>query len=201
MTRTPVSTLRRPSAWLAPLILAATGTASGAATAATPDAQPIDQPAVKDPCMMAVEAGAPEAERTCSDLIAGLRYDGVAGGGAAALAGALNNRAMARMRTGDLEGAGADFTEALELLPDAWALYLNRATLALRRGDAGSALNDVGRVRELVPAGAPAARAADRSAALAWRMLGNLDAARMQLEQMAVSAAPEAGAVPVPPPG
>ena len=137
-----------------------------------------DLPPAEDACLAAVRDRAPEAERTCSDLIAGLRYDGAATGpGGEALAAALGNRALARMRGGDLEGAEADFSEALTLAPDAWAIHLNRATLALMNGDAAAALNYLGRVRQLASSEPAALAAADRNSILAWRMLGNLDAA------------------------
>lgn len=131
----------------------------------------------EDACLAAVRERSAEAERSCSDLIAGLRYDGAAVSGNPALAGALNNRALARMRAGDLEGAAGDLAEALELAPGAWAIHMNRARLALMNGDAAAALNELGRVRELVPADSAAAAAAERSSVLAWRLLGNLDAA------------------------
>ena len=176
-----------------------------AAAVAAPAAE---QAPADDACLAAVRAGAIDADRTCSDLIAGLRYDGAAVSNAPALAAALNNQALARMRTGDLEGAAADLTEALDLAPAAWALYLNRATLALMNGDAGAALNDLGRVKELTPAGSAAAAAADRNSVLAWRMLGNLDAAEVLLAQAraqeqggALSSRRPAPAVPVRPPG
>ncbi|TNF88363.1 MAG: hypothetical protein EP301_05120, partial [Gammaproteobacteria bacterium] len=129
-------------------------TAVAPAAAATLDSEgPAEtiNAAAADPCLGALQAGATDAERVCSDQIAGLRYEGNIGGASAALPGALNNRAMARMRAGDLEGAAADLTVASELAPGAWALYLTRARLALMNGDAASALNDLGRLRELAP--------------------------------------------------
>ncbi len=156
-----------------------------AAADATSEAPADAATAIEDPCLLAVRAGAADADRVCSDWIAGLRYEGSTGRSNTALPGALNNRATARMQAGDLEGAAADLTEALEMAPTAWALYLNRANLSLMNGDAAAALNDLGRVRELVPDASAAAlaakRAADRNSVLAWRMLGNLDAARTQL--------------------
>ena len=138
---------------------------------------------VADPCLSALQAATAEAERLCSDQIAGLRYEGTAGRATAALPGALNNRAMARMNAGDIEGAAADLSEALELAPDAWALYLNRARLALMNGDAAAALNDLGRARELAAPDSAVDTAANRTAVLAWRMLGNLGAAETLLGQ------------------
>jgi len=137
--------------------------------------------AAPDLCLNAVQAGSAEADRICSDLIAGLRYEGSTGGANTALPGALNNRAIARMRAGDLEGAAADLTEALGMAPQAWALYLNRARLSLMNGDPAATLDDLGRVTELAPANRAAVVAADRSSVLAWRMLGNLQAAHAQL--------------------
>ena len=159
-------------------------------------AQPAPGDGVEDACLEAVRAQAAEADRTCSDQIARLRYDNASTTNAAALAGALNNRAMARMQSGDLEGAAADLGEAMALQPAAWAPYLNRANLALRTGDAAAALNDLGRLREMLPADSPAALAAARNAALAWRMLGNLSAAAVQL-----NGADPAPLAPEPPPG
>jgi tetratricopeptide (TPR) repeat protein len=169
----------------------------GATAAAQESTAPMaDLPPAEDACLAALRNGAQEAERTCSDLIAGLRYDGaVTGPDRQALAAALGNRALARMRSGALEDADADFSEALELAPDAWALHLNRATLALMNGDAGAALNYLGRVRQLVPADPAALAAADRNSILAWRMLGNLDAAA------ALSRGQQPPVAPAPPPG
>jgi tetratricopeptide (TPR) repeat protein len=151
----------------------------GAANCAFSQPEAIEAP--EDACLAAVQALAADADRTCSDQIARLRYDAASTGNAPALAGALNNRAIARMQNGDLEGAAADLTEATALEPAAWAPYLNRANLALRTGDPAAALNDLGRLREMLPANSPAALAAARNAALAWRMLGNLNAAAAQL--------------------
>ena len=164
--------------------------------AATAHPQPATDLAAEDACLSAVRAETADADRTCSDQIARLRYDSASTANAPALASALNNRAMARMNSGDLEGAAADLNEAMSLLPEAWAPYLNRATLALMSGDPGAALNDLGQLREMVPADSPAARAASRNATLAWRMLGNLQAAEFQLSsEQPIPVAPE------PPPG
>ncbi len=161
----------------AALLLLGAATATGAEPAIDP-LQPAAGPTEADACLSAVRDRAADADRTCSDLIAGLRYDGAATGtGSSALAAALGNRALARMRSGDLEGALADFGEAEALAPDAWAIHLNRATLALRQGDAATALNYLARVRQLVPAGSAADVAAQRNSILAWRMLGDLNAA------------------------
>jgi tetratricopeptide (TPR) repeat protein len=155
-----------------------------------------DLPPAEDVCLAAVRSGAQEADRTCSDLIAGLRYDGTATGpDRQALAAALGNRALARMRSGELEGAAADFSEALELAPDAWAVHLNLATLALMNGDAAAALNYLGRVRQLAPTDRAALAAADRNSILAWRVLGNLEAAA------ALSRGQQPLVAPAPPPG
>ena len=153
-------------------------------------------PPADDACLAAIRTRQPEADRTCSDLVAGLRYEGTAtASGRQALAAALGNRALARMRVGDLEGAEADLGEALALTPDAWAIHLNRATLALRNGDGAAALNHLGRVRQLVPADSAAVAAADRNSILAWRMLGNLEAAD------ALSRGQQVRVAPAPPPG
>jgi len=178
----------------ATLLMTAFGAVSAAAATGADATEPVPEVAPTaapepasgittdpDPCLSAVQEGATEAERHCSDQIAGLRYDGASG--RTALPGALNNRAIARMQTGDLEGAAADLTEALELAPDASALYLNRARLALMSGDASAALDDLAQAQALMPPGSAAAMAADRSAVLAWRMLGNLGAAEALLAE------------------
>lgn len=157
-------------------------------------------PAAPDSCLDALKAGSAEADRLCSDRIARLRYEGSTGRTNTALPAALNNRAMARMKAGDLEGAAADLTEAFELAPGSWAIYLNRANLALMNGDPSAALENLARIRELAPAVPAAAYAADRSSVLAWRMLGNLDAAEAQLDAMRAEA-PPAPEVPGRPPG
>jgi tetratricopeptide (TPR) repeat protein len=131
----------------------------------------------QDACATAALGGAAEAERVCSDRIAELRYMGDTAPDSRAMAGALNNRALARMAGRDLEGAAADLGEAMTLSPNAWALYLNRGNLFLRQRDPGAALNDYGRVAELAPEQSDAALAALRNSALAWRALGNLAAA------------------------
>ena len=164
--------------------------------AATAHSQPATAMETIDACLEAVEDRAADADRTCSDQIARLRYDSASTANAPALAAALNNRAMARMNSGDLEGAAADLAEALTLQPGAWAPYLNRATLALMTGDPGAALNDLGQLREMLPGDSPAARAAARNATLAWRMLGNLPAAERQF-----SSENPIPVAPSPPPG
>ena len=136
----------------------------------------------EDVCFKAVRTAAADAERICSDRLAELRYDGaVSPTQRRALAGTLNNRAMARMSGGDLEGAGTDFEEAVSLQPDAWAIYLNRGNFELMRADPAAALEDYGRVARLAPAESDAARAARRNSALAWRALGDLAAAERSL--------------------
>ena len=157
---------------------------------------PAAESPADDACLAAVRDRVADADRRCSDLIAGLRYDGAStGAGSRALAAALGNRALARMRSGDLEGADADFSEAETLAPDAWAIHLNRATLALMQGDAALALNYLGRVRQLAPADSPALAAAERNSIIAWRMLGDLNAA------VAISRGQQLRAAPAAPPG
>ena len=171
---------------LAALLIGAlsVSTAAAAAPAAT-----------EDPCLDALRSGSTDADRVCSDLIAGLRYEGSTGRMNTALPAALNNRAMARMKAGDLEGAAADLTEALELAPGAWAIYLNRANLALLNGDPAAAQDDLARVWELAPAASAAIYAADRNSVLAWRMLGNLNAAEAQLAATRAAGNPTARAI------
>ncbi|WP_245647090.1 tetratricopeptide repeat protein [Microtetraspora niveoalba] len=67
-----------------------------------------------------------------------------------ALAGAWANRAILRHRTGDLEGAVADLTRAIELGEDA-ALYANRAVALRDLGRVDEAAADLARARELDP--------------------------------------------------
>ena len=133
--------------------------------------------AAEDACAAAALGGTAEAERVCSDRIAELRYVSASAPDPRALAGALNNRALARMAGQDLEGAAADLGEALTLSPNTWSLYLNRGNLFLRQMDPGAALNDYGRVAELAPEQSDAALAALGNSALAWRALGNPAAA------------------------
>ncbi len=151
----------------------------GLATAATGS-----EPAVEDACFIAVRAQAADAERICSDRLAGLRYDGTAElPQRVALAATLNNRAMARMAIGDLEGAATDIDEALSLRPDDWAIHLNRGNFELMRANPSAALEAYDRVAESAPAESPATLAARRNSALAWRALGNLAAAVRSLAQ------------------
>jgi tetratricopeptide (TPR) repeat protein len=137
-----------------------------------------------DACSAAVQAEAVDAERVCSDHLAGLRYDGAAGiPQQMALASTLNNRAMARMGTRDLEGAAADFEEALALRPDAWAIHLNHGNFLLMRAEPGAALEAYDRVAALAPRDSAARNAARKNSALAWRVLGNPAAAERALAE------------------
>lgn len=137
-----------------------------------------------DACFAAVQAESADAERLCSDRLAGLRYDGATSTTQQqALASTLNNRAMARMAIGDLDGAATDFEEALALRPDAWAIHLNHGNFLLRRRDPGAALEAYGRVAELAPTDSEAVRAARTNSVLAWRALGNTAAAQQALMQ------------------
>lgn len=135
-----------------------------------------------EPCLHAAVSHSGEAERACSDLIAGLRYEGAAAGSdpqaAVALASAYNNRALARLDAGNLEGAAADLGEAITLTPSSWAIYLNRGNLQLTSGNPQAALADYERVLELAP---DQAAAVSRNSALAWRALGNPAAAEQLL--------------------
>ncbi|WP_433353950.1 tetratricopeptide repeat protein [Microtetraspora malaysiensis] len=66
------------------------------------------------------------------------------------LAGAWANRAILRYQTGDLDGAVADLTRAIELGEDA-ALYANRAVALRDLGRPDEAAADLTRARELDP--------------------------------------------------
>ncbi|MEV0973427.1 tetratricopeptide repeat protein [Microtetraspora glauca] len=73
-----------------------------------------------------------------------------------AIGGAWANRGILRYQTGDLEGAVADLTRAIELEEDA-ALYANRAIALRDLGRFDEAKADLARAHELDPTTEPAA--------------------------------------------
>lgn len=135
-----------------------------------------------EPCLDSVLSHSSNADRACSDLVAALSYQGATDNAdpeqAIALASAFNNRAMARMHSGDLEGAASDLAEAVSLTPSNWAVYLNRGNLHLANTNIQAALADYQRVLELSP---DMARSLDLNSVLAWRALGDVQAAEQQL--------------------
>ncbi len=154
-------------------------------------------------CRDAVLAEAPEAERVCSHAIDGL----VAGADPdpatrLALAGAYNNRAVARMAAGDLAGAAGDLQQATELAPENAAFLLNRGNLSLWSGDPQAAITGYA----AAGAGSPAIRRAMlRNLVLAYRALGDpLQAEKallMRLAEPAPAVAVQPNAEPEPEPG
>ncbi len=64
---------------------------------------------------------------------------------------ALHERAWAREMTGDLEGASADWSRALELDPTFQKAWHNRGLVKQRLGDLPGSLADLGRALELAP--------------------------------------------------
>ena len=109
-----------------------------------------DLPAT-DRCFEGLEQKPEMAARRCSDAIARLGYvSQPAPDDQSRLAAAYANRAVARSRFGDFEGAAEDLTEALILSPDNPAMLLNRGNLWLAQGQAQAALLDYQRARELV---------------------------------------------------
>jgi len=65
------------------------------------------------------------------------------------LAAALNNRALGRSRTKDLEGAISDLTAAIDNLPQWAELYVNRGNLYLKAAAHAAALADYDRALQL----------------------------------------------------
>lgn len=106
---------------------------------------------VTDDCFEGLTQSPEVAARRCSDAIARLGYvSQTAPADQSPLAAAYANRAVARTRSGDFEGAAADLTEALTLSPDNPAMLLNRGNLWLAQGQAQAALLDYQQARELL---------------------------------------------------
>jgi tetratricopeptide (TPR) repeat protein len=130
-------------------------------------------------CYAPESAGGQSIERACSDVIAMLgAAPALEAAERRALTAAYNNRAITRIRVGELELAAEDLGQALLLQPDAWALYLNRGNLRLAQGDYGAALADYQQAAQRSPQAADLAR---RNAVLAYRGLGDLGAAEAAL--------------------
>lgn len=64
---------------------------------------------------------------------------------------AWNNRAVARVRLGDLPGAVRDYNRAIQLAPDDAELYYNRGNALVSAGQYPDALRDYSRAIELAP--------------------------------------------------
>src|SRR5262249_34320334 len=71
-------------------------------------------------------------------------------------AAAYKARGNERLDKGDLDGALADYTEAIARDPALAAAYFNRALVLQQQGDLDAALADLDRVLELSPADAEA---------------------------------------------
>jgi Flp pilus assembly protein TadD len=137
-----------------------------------PSEVPAEQPAqIEDPCFDALIARSSTAERTCSDTVAAL--ESLLAPNPAdltALISAYNNRAVVRMREGDLEGAGEDLSRAMTLAPENWSLYLNRGNLMLALDEPQSAIADYDTARNLSGRSLPEALG---NAAFAHRAMGD----------------------------
>lgn len=157
---------------LAPLLLAIASLAAGPALAEADVpglADVATQP--EDPCFDRLTSGSPLAERTCSDTVASLEsLTTPSPADVTALVSAYNNRAVARTRTGDLEGAADDLSAAMALAPESWPLYLNRGNLMLARRQPQEALADYEAARRMTTRPLPEALL---NSSLAHRMMGD----------------------------
>ncbi|MEQ9427080.1 MAG: tetratricopeptide repeat protein, partial [Cyclobacteriaceae bacterium] len=66
-------------------------------------------------------------------------------------ADAYNNRGIAKFRTGDIDGAIADYDKAIELNPDEILTYRNRANLRDEGGNSVGAIADINKILQLDP--------------------------------------------------
>lgn len=89
-------------------------------------------------------------------------------------AAAWNNRAVARVRLGDLNGAVRDYNRAIELSPSDAELYFNRANALVAAGQYPEAIQDYDRAITLVPSYARAVF----NRGTAYALAGQPDAAR-----------------------
>jgi len=89
-------------------------------------------------------------------------------------AAAWNNRAVSRVRLGDLNGAVRDYNRAIELSPSDGELYFNRGNALVAAGQYREALVDFDRAVYLTPNYAPAIF----NRGTAYALAGNGDAAR-----------------------
>ena len=64
-------------------------------------------------------------------------------------AGELRSEAMSKASEGDLEGAVATFTEAIQLNPGSALLYAKRASLYIKLSRPNAAIRDTTEVRDL----------------------------------------------------
>jgi tetratricopeptide (TPR) repeat protein len=101
-------------------------------------------------------------------------------------AAAWNDRAVARVRLGDLNGALRDYNRAIELTPDDAEIYFNRGNALVAAGQYADALADFNRAIELSPTSARALFNRGTTYALA----GQPDAARRDW-QAAVALEPD----------
>jgi tetratricopeptide (TPR) repeat protein len=99
---------------------------------------------------------------------------------------AYNNRGTVRESRGDLEGAIADFTEALRLDSSSFQAYANRAVARQQKGDIDGALSDYDEALRLDPTYARAY--ANRGAARA--MKGNLTGALADFDEAVARSGP-----------
>jgi tetratricopeptide (TPR) repeat protein len=89
-------------------------------------------------------------------------------------AAAWNNRAVARVRLGDLNGAVRDYNRAIELSPTDGELYFNRGNALVAAGQYREAIVDFDRAVYLVPSDARALF----NRGTAYALAGQADAAR-----------------------
>jgi tetratricopeptide (TPR) repeat protein/serine/threonine protein kinase len=128
-----------------------------------------DEPRAAAAAVALLALGAEHAERLAT--VRGERFDlngaywrqvlphfGIGPGGRLAVESALgyDRRATVRLAQGDVEGAIADYTRAIELAPASGGLFQNRSVARRRRGDLDGALEDANRAVELMPASAAA---------------------------------------------
>ena len=148
-------------------------------------------------CREALLADDPGAERACSDAIDFLNAGPADPARRMQLAAAYGNRALSRLGAGDLEGAAADFDQALQLAPEHPALHLNRGNLFLTAGDPEAALAEY-RIAAGFTAGnqpgltLPTVRqAALANSLLAYRAMGDPQRAEQLLAAMESQSAAE----------
>jgi tetratricopeptide (TPR) repeat protein len=84
-------------------------------------------------------------------------------------AAAWNNRAVARVRLGDLDGALRDYNRAIELSPEDAELYFNRGNALVAAGQYPAAIADFDRAVQLTPSYARAIFNRGTAEALAHR--------------------------------
>jgi tetratricopeptide (TPR) repeat protein len=89
-------------------------------------------------------------------------------------AAAWNNRAVARVRLGDLNGAVRDYNRAIELSPSDAELYFNRGNALVAAGQYRDAILDYDRAIQLLPSYARAIF----NRGTAYALAGQADAAR-----------------------